>query len=64
MQDLTDELKQWLEGQLETVTEEGGNDILAGVTVIDVDPAYHYDTVKARLSNGRTYLFSILEVIE
>ena len=53
-------LKEWLASQLETATEQGGNEILEGLYVEEVDVAGGEDNeVIAILSEGTTISFHI-----
>jgi len=54
-----DQIKQWLESQLETATEQGGNEILPGVHVEEIDPADDFETLSCILSNGTQLYFTV-----
>lgn len=52
------ELIEWLESQLETATEDGGNDIVPGVRVQEVSTVSDTE-IHALLTDGRIVGFTL-----
>lgn len=53
---------EWLESQLETSTEEGGNEILPGNVFVDDVNAVSDDELRVWLTNGQRFAITILEL--